>query len=104
MISIDKIIDLPNEEWRAVKGYGDKYLVSNMGRCKSLKRAEARLLTPFANNHGYERVCLCKGGRARHFLVSRLVAEAFCPNPDPQRCTVVDHIDGNTHNNKAENL
>ena len=104
MITIDKIPDLPNEVWRAVEGYGGKYQVSNMGRVKSFKWSEARLLTPFANNYGYERVCLCKGGRARHFLVSRLVAEAFCPNPDPEKRWTVDHIDGNTRNNKAENL
>ena len=75
-----------------------------MGRVKSLKWTEARLLTPFANNYGYERVCLCRNGKGRHFLVSRLVAEAFCPNPDPEKRWTVDHIDGNTRNNKAENL
>ncbi len=67
-----------------------------MGRCKSRKRTDARLLTPFVNNKGYERVCLCKDGRAHHFLVSRLVVEAFCPNPDPANCTVVDHVDGDS--------
>ena len=100
----DNIPDLPNEEWRVVAGYGGKYLISNMGRTKSLKQSEARLLTPFVNNKGYERVCLCRNGKGRHFLVSRLVAEAFCPNPDPEKRWTVDHIDGNTRNNKAENL
>ena len=37
-------------------------------------------------------------------LVSRLVAEAFCPNPDPEKARTVDHIDGDKQNNKAENL
>jgi hypothetical protein len=31
-------------------------------------------LTPFMNNKGYDRVCLSQFGKARHFLVSRLVA------------------------------
>lgn len=74
MISIDTIADLPNEEWLPIEGYDNKYLVSNMGRIKSLKLANARLLTPFTNNKGYDRVCLCREGKSRHFLVSRLVA------------------------------
>ena len=71
---MDRIPDLPGEEWRPIEGYGGKYLCSNMGRIKSLKHAEARLLTPFMNNKGYDRVCLSRFGKARHFLVSRLVA------------------------------
>lgn len=101
---MDKIPGLPNEEWRPVAGYGGKYLVSNMGRIKSLKHASARLLTAFANNKGYYRVCLCKDGVGRHFLVSRLVAAAFCPNDDPTGYMTVDHIDGDKSNNCASNL
>ena len=94
MITIDRIPNLPDEEWRPIEGYNGKYLVSNMGRVKSLKHAEARLLTAFPNNKGYYRVCLCQYGEGRHFLVSRLVAAAFCPNDDPQTKTTIDHIDG----------
>ena len=101
---MDKIPDLPNEEWRQIEGYNGKYLVSNMGRIKSLKHANARLLTAFANNKGYYRVCLCHKGKGRHFLVSRLVAAAFCPNDDPQNKTTIDHIDGDKANNTAANL
>lgn len=101
---MDRIPDLPNEEWRQIEGYCGKYLVSNMGRIKSLKHANARLLTAFPNNKGYYRVCLSRFGKARHFLVSRLVAAAFCENDDPRNKTTIDHIDGNKKNNKAENL
>ena len=59
---MDKIMDLPNEEWKEIKGYGGKYLVSNMGRIKSLKHANPKLLTVFVNNKGYPRVALCKDG------------------------------------------
>jgi hypothetical protein len=62
VINIDKIKDLPNEEWREIEGYSGKYLVSNMGRIKSLKRNKAKLLTAFSNNKGYPRVALCKDG------------------------------------------
>lgn len=104
LIVIDRIPNLPDEEWRPIEGYNGKYLVSNMGRVKSLKHANARILTAFPNNKGYYRVCLCQFGEGRHFLVSRLVAAAFCPNDDPQTKTTIDHIDGDKKNNRAENL
>lgn len=59
---MDKIKDLPDEIWREIEGYNGKYLVSNMGRIKSLKSANARLLTAFENNKGYARVALCHRG------------------------------------------
>lgn len=104
MITIDVIPDYEHEEWREVEGYGGKYLVSNLGRIQSLKYSKPRLLTAFANNKGYMRVALCKNGKAQCFLVSRLVAGAFCENSDPENARVVDHIDGNTLNNCADNL
>lgn len=36
------------------------------------------------------------------YKLHRVVAELFIPNPDNKPC--VDHIDGNKHNNRADNL
>ncbi len=36
--------------------------------------------------------------------MSRLVALAFCANPDPENANTVDHIDGDKLNNHADNL
>lgn len=104
MIPIDRIKDLPDEVWLPIEGYDNKYLVSNYGRIKSLKRTMAKLLTAFPNNKGYYRVCLSHHGKGKHFLVSRIVAQAFCPNDDPEEKTTVDHIDRDVSNNRAVNL
>lgn len=91
------------EEWRPIEGYDRKYYISSFGRVKSLKR-QPRILKTFVNNKGYRRVCLSKDGHARYYLVSRLVAQAFCENDNPKEKTTVDHIDTNKLNDHADNL
>lgn len=54
-----------------------------------------------STNYDY-RVVLCKDGIQKRLLVARLVAMAFVPNQDNKPC--VNHIDGNTSNNRPENL
>lgn len=51
---------------------------------------------------GYARVELWQNGSGKKYLVHRLLAEAFIPNPEgkPQ----VNHIDGDKANNALENL
>jgi HNH endonuclease len=57
-------------------------------------------LKTFVNNCGYTEIVLTS--RCKHFLVHRLVATAFIPNPNnlPQ----VNHIDGDKQNNHVTNL
>lgn len=40
----------------------------------------------------------------RQWNVHRLIATAFVPNPDPEKYTIVDHIDENKEHNYPENL
>lgn len=55
------------------------------------------------NTGGYIAVSLSKrGDKPKQFLVHRLVAEAFIPNPD--NLPLVDHIDEDKTNNKVSNL
>ena len=52
--------------------------------------------------NGYRRVVLSKHNKSYNFLVHRLVAQAFIPNPDNKPC--VNHKDLNRENNGVENL
>lgn len=63
-------------------------------------KATGKEITPKNNGNGYLRIYIPK--IKKRFLLHRLVATAYVPNPDnkPQ----VNHIDGNKHNNSANNL
>lgn len=89
------------EEWKKIKGY-DNYLVSNEGRVKSLQNNKEKILKPVSYKDGYLHVILCKNGKVKNFLIHRLVAQAFIPNPDnlPQ----VNHKDEDKTNNSVSNL
>lgn len=50
------------------------------------------------NNNGYRKI----GYNHKNYLVHRLVAETFIPNPDNKPC--IDHIDRNRLNNNVSNL
>lgn len=61
-----------------------------------------RLVKFHISKNGYYRVTLCRNGTQKKFLIHRLVAMAFIPNPYNKPC--VDHIDGDKTNNSANNL
>ena len=99
-----------SEIWKPVKGYEGSYEVSNLGNVRSVDRyietkkgkcfRKGRMRKPFISNAGYKIVSLC----SKKYLVHRLVANAFCENPDREKFNVVDHINTDTLDNRAENL
>lgn len=94
-----------NEEWRDIKGYEGLYQVSNLGRVKSLryKRGkQEKVLDGWITKERYRMVSFYKDNKRKDYLVHRLVAEAFIPNPDNK--PFIDHIDTNRTNNKIDNL
>lgn len=87
-------------EWRSVAGYEGLYEVSNTGLVKGLK--SNKVLKPIVLKNGYLQVNLCKNNEPKKFLVHRLVATAFIPNPKNK--PTVEHIDGKKTNNHIDNL
>lgn len=85
-------------EWKTIQGY-EQYEVSNEGQVRNKKTG--RILKP-GNNRGYLQVLLCKNGKQKWFLVHRLVAIMWIPNPNGY--PVVNHIDENKENNSVDNL
>lgn len=89
------------EEWADIKGYENMYQVSNLGRVKSLKRKEEVILKCKITKSGYREAKLFNVNY-KDFLVHRLVALSFIPNPENKK--QVNHIDGDKLNNVVTNL
>ena len=100
------------EEWKDVIGFEGLYMVSNLGRVKSLERIivysdgrkykyPEKILRQTINK-GYKQVKLSNNSKVVTKKVHRLVAEAFLKNENsyPQ----VNHKDECTINNNVDNL
>lgn len=103
------------EVWKDIPEYEGWYQVSNLGRVRSLDRyvngnrincdkqkMKGKILKARKDKLGYLRVSLKQNTKTRTFLVHRLVAIAFIPNPD--NLLYVNHIDENTSNPRVDNL
>ena len=102
------------EIWRDIPGFEGFYQASSLGRVRSIDRTittsngrqwvqPGKSLTPDTNhNGGYLTVQLSRNGIAKRYLVHRLIASAFLPNPTglPE----VNHKNGLKHQNDTGNL
>lgn len=94
------INSLCSEEWREIKGYNGKYLVSSTGK---IKNKHGKELHTYKDPHGY----LCARLYSDEHIpnshrVHKLVAETFIPNPEHKR--TVCHINGDKLKNEVTNL
>lgn len=88
-------------EWRAIKE-PEGYMISSDGRVYSFKRN--RELKLYKRKDGYMSIALGAGkkGAVKRYLVHRLVAIAFVPNP--YNYNRINHKDENKSNNDYRNL
>lgn len=101
-----------NEIWKPINGYIGIYEISNLGRIKHLPAGKRNKMDAFGDkefiiksklSRGYEQVCLINEyGIKTYYYVHKLVAKAFCDNPNNYPC--VNHIDENKTNNRFDNL
>lgn len=98
----DLFESLPGEVFKDIPGYEGQYQVSNLGRVKSLKTKNGRIMRLKKTWSGYVQVCLCQGNVKTHHSVHALVLEAFVSlRPEKH---VANHIDGERSNNRLSNL
>lgn len=107
------LIDIENELWLPDVDFGDCYMVSNLGRVKSLSRVieckngksfkiKERILAQASDDKGYLRVSFWKNHIHKKVQVHRRVALAFIPNIENK--ATVNHKEGNHHDNRVEKL
>ena len=100
------------EFWKPIKGYEGFYEVSDLGRVRSLPREvkgkgnTTQMRDGFILKHDasgrYPRVTLFKENKRFRESVHRLVAIAYVENPSNK--PEVNHINGNSYDNRPENL
>jgi hypothetical protein len=106
--------DFQNEKWVPIYGFESYYMVSNMGRVKSLDRTHSRgwaksvnkpgkILKPCNNGNGYLYITLMvNASRKTHSYIHKLVATHFLHNYNKH--PEVNHKDGDKSNNNVANL
>lgn len=87
------------EIWKPIKGFEDKYEVSNLGNVRNNK---GLVLKYYIINSGYKALKLFNGAKGKAHLIHRLVAQAFIPNVEG--LPMVNHKDSDRFNNTVENL
>ena len=102
------------EIWKDIKGYEGLYKISNIAGIIAVSKLDShgrkrreRILKPRRNNTRsknkyYLMVTLTKEATVKNKRLHRLVAETFIQNPN--NLPHVNHLDGNTLNNRVDNL
>lgn len=94
--------DLPNEEWKDVLGYEGLYMVSNLGRIKSL--LTNKILKQWYSGNKQLMVTLCADGIKHKQYVSKIVGTCFLGIADRKRNEVYVHLNMISTDNRVCNL
>lgn len=94
--------------WKDIYGFEGKYQINEKSEIRSLDMKvwggkayyfkKGRILKQTKGKNGYWYV----GLSSKNYLVHRLLAKAFIPNPENKPC--IDHINGKKDDNRLENL
>lgn len=84
-------------KWEKMCNFENDYYISESGDIYSLSKK--KIIKPELTKYGYYRIKLKND---KKYLVHRLVAQTFIPNPENK--TQVNHIDGIKLNNNVKNL
>ena len=82
------------ELWKDIYGYENKYQVSNIGNIRNIKTGKYLKVQMYKTGYCY--IDLYNNGQPKKYLIHRLVAQAFIPNP--YNLPYVNHKDCNPHN------
>lgn len=88
------------EIWKDIINYEGLYQISNLGNVKSVKKS--KLMKVDLHQDGYNRLWLSKENKSKGFLLHRLIAIHFIPNPN--NLPEVNHKDADKLNNSIDNL
>ena len=100
---------METEIWEDIEGFNGVYQVSNLGRVRSKERFintrtyPAQIMRLYIRNNNSVQVKLRNGKSQVSRSVAKLVLLTFVGEP-PKNAKQVKHLDGDTNNNKLDNL
>lgn len=91
-------MDTTEEIYIPIKDF-ENYSISNLG---NIKNNQTNKILKIQKSSGYSTIGLLQNNKRNVFLIHRLVAKAFIPNPENK--LTVNHKNHNTHDNRVINL